>query len=132
MFIRRELTFHILPSTAGKLMHGRPRTLKGSWYSNVVGHYYPNNEAWVSMEHQNEAEYAVPPHWDQPPPAEKKFNRLELRGGLKEPECENGWCRSDPKTTIKWSGPGEHGAWLDPAGEKHRFHGRNNDISMEL
>ncbi|KAG7343140.1 hypothetical protein IV203_021085 [Nitzschia inconspicua] len=117
---------------AGKLMHGRPRTLNGSWYSNVVGHYYPNNEEWVSMEHQREAEYAVPPHWGQPAPFEKKFNRLELRGGLKEPDCVDGWCRSDSKTTVKWNGPGDFGSWLDPAGAKHKFHSRNSEFSMEL
>jgi hypothetical protein len=143
---------------AGKLMHGRPRTLHGSWYSNgksrcilssfsssllgllltfflsfstVVGHYYPKNEAWLSMQHQKEAEYTVPPHWKDQPASEKKFQRLELRGGLKEPGCVDGWCRSDAATTIKWSGPVEHGTWMDPVGAMHSF-SSNDRISMEL
>ncbi|KAL3916413.1 MAG: hypothetical protein SGILL_005192, partial [Bacillariaceae sp.] len=86
---------------------------------------------WVSMEHQNEAEYAVPPHWSEPAPADKMHQRLELRGGFKEPGCVDGWCRSDPATTIKWSGPVEHGTWMDPVGEMHTFSNADR-ISMEL
>jgi hypothetical protein len=102
-------------------MHGRPRTFYGSWYSNVVGHYYLKDEEWLSMEHQKEAEYAIPPHWSQAPPAEKKHTSLEFRGGMKEPACVDGWCRSNAETTIKWSGPGPYGSWMDPAGDVHEL-----------
>lgn len=84
------------------------------------------------MDHQAEAQYVVPSHWDQPAPAQKKFAPLEFRGGLKEPGCVDGWCRSDTKTTVKWSGPAKYGSYLDPIGDQHKFHDRKNDVSMEL
>ena len=83
------------------------------------------------MQHQAEAEFTVPPHWSQPAPTEKQFQRLELPGGLKEPGCPDGWCRSDSATTIKWSGPVEHGTWMDPVGEIHTF-SSSERIIMEL
>jgi len=48
---------------SGKLVHGRPHKLNASWYCNVVGHYSPRDEVWASMNHQEEANYAVPPQW---------------------------------------------------------------------
>ena len=89
------------------------------------------NEAWLSMQHQAEAEYTVPPHWKETPSAEKKHQALEFQGGLREPGCVDGWCRSDAANTVKWSGPVEHGTWMDPVGEMHSF-SSNDKISMEL
>ena len=63
----------------------------------------------------------VPPHWADEPPDEKEHDRLEVTGtALKEPDCEHDWCRL--KGSIKWSGPGERGYWIDPNQQKHPFH----------
>ena len=107
---------------ANKLLHGRPRPLKGAWYSNVLSHFYPAYDGWQPKIHQDEAHYSVPPVWSQPAPSQKKHRPIEFRGGIKEPECANGWCRCDSETTTKWNGPvTEYGSYMDPIGNKHLF-----------
>merc|ERR1712224_1180864 len=88
---------------SAKLMHGRPRKSNGSWYCNVAGHYYPKDERWGSMNHVQEAGYAVPPKWihdnndnndDGNGNGDGNIDAIEFRGGLNEPNCVDGWCRS--------------------------------------
>lgn len=38
---------------------------------------------------------------------------------MKEPSCANSWCGTE--RSVKWSGPGEHGYWIAPTGEKFPF-----------
>jgi len=112
---------------AAKLVHGRPHKLNASWYCNVVGHYYPRDEAWASMNHVEEAEYAVPPKWaDVPRPgAANNVDAIEFRGGLREPGCYDGWCRSTGDDLVRWKGPaGTHTHWIDANGDTHEFVGK--------
>ena len=114
--------------------------MNASWYCNVVGHYYPTNNDphWSSIkDHVAEAEYAVPPSWINDPPVaatsgkdEDSIKTLEFRGGLHEPECTDGWCRSSSSSdNIKWNGPVDvidNNHWIDATGKQHKFVGRNH------
>lgn len=105
---------------SSKCFHGRPHRFRGSWYSSLFVHYYPK-DGWYERNHELEAHYAVPPQWNQPPPSVRHQRRLEMVGtSMREPECPNQWCAT--KNTVKWSGPGEKGYWIDPTGGKHEFH----------
>ena len=116
--------------TAAKLVHGRPHQLNATWYCNVVGHYYPRDETWASMNHVAEAEYAVPPKWANEPSGSSKADdamvrEIQFRGGLREPGCMDGWCRSTSLERIQWKGPsGPSTHWIDANGESHEFMGR--------
>ncbi|VEU35310.1 unnamed protein product [Pseudo-nitzschia multistriata] len=115
---------------AAKLVHGRPHQLNATWYCNVVGHYYPRDETWASMNHVAEAEYAVPPKWANEPSGSSKADdamvrEIQFRGGLREPGCMDGWCRSTSLERIQWKGPsGPSTHWIDANGESHEFMGR--------
>lgn len=147
---------------AAKLVHGRPHKLNASWYCNVVGHYYPRDEVWASMNHMDEAKYAVPPKWvndiddndvdnddnnddagaDGSPSTasssilttntkknKKSVDLLEFRGGLREPDCIDGWCRSTSPDLVKWKGPaGSDTHWIDATGKTHEFVGRSKNV----
>jgi len=39
---------------------------------------------------------------------------------MKHPECEDDWCLI--KDSLKWSGPGKPGYWIDPMFSKHELH----------
>ena len=133
---------------AAKLVHGRPHQLNASWYCNVVGHYYPRDETWASMNHVREAEYAVPPHWAEDRPAggvgetttttttttatdtrttgDGAVQTIEFRGGLREPGCTDGWCRSTGPDLVRWKGPsGSDTHWIDADGVVHEFVGKD-------
>ncbi|KAL7569909.1 hypothetical protein ACA910_008573 [Epithemia clementina (nom. ined.)] len=115
---------------SSKCWHGRPKPFRGTWYTSLFVHYYPS-DGWFGQNHKNEAHYAVPPQWINPPPAEKRYTKLEMRGtGIAEPDCPNQWCRS--MESIKWSGPGEEGFWIAPTGEKYPFHPKHVDYKEEL
>ena len=131
--------FFILPLlriTAAKLVHGRPHKLNASWYCNVVGHYYPRDDAWSSMNHVAEAEYAVPPKWANEEPMQQEeqqqdhpIEAIEFRGGMKEPGCYDGWCRSTGDDLIRWKGPsGSENHWIDANGEMHEFAGKQQVV----
>jgi len=67
-----------------------------------------------------EAHYAVPPVWRDEAPEEAN-GILEMVGsGMRHPQCPNQWCPT--QHSVKWSGPGEEGFWIDPTFEKHPFH----------
>ena len=36
---------------------------------------------------------------------------------MKHPYCRDDWCNT--KNTVKWSGPGENGVWIDAEGGTH-------------
>lgn len=110
---------------SSKCFHGRPRRLNGSWYTSVFAHYYPKH-GWSDKNHELETHYAVPPHWAQDPPAQRKQRKLQMVGTtMKEPACPDDWCRT--QDTVKWSGPGEKGFWIDPLFNKHTFNPRIHD-----
>jgi len=125
---------------AAKLAHGRPHKLNASWYCNVVGHYYPRDKVWASMNHINEAQFAVPPHWLEQPnePADSSNDnnnaeRIEFRGGMREPGCVDGWCRSTSDNIIKWKGPaGSNTHWIDANGNDHEFMRHKKSQTSEL
>jgi len=116
---------------SSKCNHGRPRRLNGSWYSSVFVHYYP--KYWAAKDHVQEAKYALPPNWaDKVEPKEKKYPALTMEGtSYREKTCPNDWCNT--LKTIKWSGPGEEGVWIDPAFEKHPLdiHSRTRTVSVQ-
>jgi len=97
---------------SSKCFHGRPKPFRGSWYSSVFVHYYPDDDEWKKVSHSMEAHYAIPKHWSQDPGEEDEINHefLETEGvSLREPECPNDWCRTTDRKRIRWSGPGQHG-----------------------
>jgi len=115
---------------SSKCFHGRPKRLNGSWYSSIFVHYYPKHD-WYEKNHALEAHYAVPPHWSRRPPKEKHYSRLQMVGtSLKEPDCEHEWCRA--AKSIKWSGPGKKGVWIDPTFNEHPFNPKVGAFEDEL
>jgi hypothetical protein len=109
---------------SSKCLHGRPQKLNGSWFCNVIGHYHPVHDDWNSMNHQAEAEYAVPPHWSSNPSSSlKRHPNLVYGGGMEEPDCQNNWCRTEqPDVQWKYGMAGsEAGYWVDPNFHKHKF-----------
>ena len=110
----------ILFYESSKCFHGRPRVLNGSWYSSIFVHFYPKH-GWYETNHLLESHYAVPPEWAREPEGKETVNRLEMVGtSMKEPDCVDDWCRT--QNSVKWSGPGEEGYWIDPFFQKHEFH----------
>lgn len=111
----------ILFYESSKCFHGRPRRLNGSWYSSIFVHYYPKH-GWYEQNHELEAHYAVPPRWAQDPKqtstSDPKFLKM-VGTSMKEPNCPDDWCRT--QDSVKWSGPGEEGFWIDPFMNRHRF-----------
>jgi len=108
----------ILFYESSKCFHGRPRKLNGSWYSSLFVHYYPR-DGWYERNHKLEAHYSVPPEWSKEP-TENTVEELVMIGtSMKEPACPDDWCRA--QDTVRWSGPGEEGYWIDPFFQKHGF-----------
>ena len=103
---------------SSKCNHGRPRRLNGSWYSSIFVHYYPKY-GWQEVDRHLEGHFAIPPHWNSPvAPEDKKYTPLTMQGtSFREKECKDDWCGT--ANTIKWSGPGEEGVWMDPKFKKH-------------
>lgn len=106
---------------SSKCFHGRPKRFKGSWYTSVFVHYYPKY-GWADVNHDLEPHYAVPPNWNgNPIYTDDNLVPLEMVGtAMREPSCEHEWCRT--AESIKWSGPGEEGFWIDANQQKHPFH----------
>jgi hypothetical protein len=102
---------------SSKCFHGRPRKLNGSWYSSIFVHYTPHE--WANVDHELEADYAVPPVWSGEPQHHHDgiTPKLAMAGaGMKEPDCPNEWC--NVQNAKKWSGPGEKGVWITPNFER--------------
>lgn len=115
---------------SSKCTHGRPRRLNASWYSSIFVHYYPKN-GWTSVNHELESHYAIPPHWSDPvKPEDKKYTPLTMEGtSFREKECPDDWCLT--QNTIKWSGPGQEGFWIDPKFKKHPLNVKTKDVVVE-
>lgn len=83
-------------------------------------HYYPAH-GWKEVNQDLGVHYAIPPQWGGPSKPLENLEPLEMVGtAVREPGCEHGWCRT--AESIKWSGPGEKGSWIDGNQEKHPFH----------
>ena len=104
---------------SSKLVHGRPHTFNGSWYSSVFVHYHPKY-GWENTEETRIAKkWAIPPSWVDEPTTHFEIP-LQMTGtGMTEPTCPNRWCQS--QYSIKWSGPGEVGKWIAPNGQRYPF-----------
>jgi len=79
---------------SAKCVHGRPRPLKGQWYTSLFVHYKPVE--WDVK--TNDAKRIVDPHWHsfKAPPSDK-FATLRLNGtGYWEPDCPFNWCHLSP------------------------------------
>eukprot|EP00977_Amphora_coffeiformis_P019249 scaffold7087_cov168-Amphora_coffeaeformis.AAC.8 len=122
---------HEVTLTPGDMcFHGRPKVFNGSWYTSVFVHYYPKF-GWAETHHELEAHYVIPPEWNAPAPAEKKYEPLEMIGtSMREPNCPHQWCRT--QESIKWSGPGEEGYWIDAEQQKHPFNPQPVEWNDEL
>ncbi len=89
------------------------------------------------MNHLKEAEYSVPPKWAHEPEerdatSTSSVKAIEFRGGIREPGCYDGWCRSTGEDLIRWKGPsGSEKQWIDAKGEIHEFAGRRNEDDAE-
>lgn len=106
----------ILFYESSKCFHGRSRKFVGSWYSSIFVHFYPKY-GWKQIDHKLEANYAVPPAWKEPPKSHE-HNKLVMAGtSMKHPDCADEWCLT--KDSIKWSGPGKHGKYIDPNFVEH-------------
>lgn len=99
---------------------------RGAWLSpNAILTFFSRQN------HELEAHYAVPPHWSNPPERPRQHNRLQMVGtSMIEPDCPNQWCRT--QSSVKWSGPGEKGFWIDPTGAKHPFEPEEVEYNDEL
>jgi len=89
---------------SSKCLHGRPRKMKGGWYSSVFTHYYPVD--WDAHTVRMDQHYRVPPDWTEYKPREAGGVEL-LKGAessIMELGCENEWCAL--KDTVPWYGPG--------------------------
>lgn len=100
---------------SSKCLHGRPHYFKGSWYSSIFVHYYP--EDWDGAARVMETHYSIPPFWvDNPTPVDDEDSKdgleeLVMVGtSMKEPECEHVWCAL--KESVKWYGPGIQGVTI--------------------
>ncbi len=92
---------------SSKCLHGRPHTFKGSWYSSIFVHYYP--EGWDLDARAVESHYAVPLHWTaKPQQKETDVDKLVMVGtSMKEPDCPHVWCNLS--NSVKWRGPAVEG-----------------------
>jgi hypothetical protein len=120
----------ILFLESAKVPHGRPAKFNGSWYTSLFLEYYPA-DGWANRDHVQESVFAVPPTWvqDPDPASPSSYPRMEmLHTGYMEPDCANYWCPS----TIKWSGPGKDGVWIDPLFREHPFHPKPLAAHTEL
>ena len=105
---------------SSKCFHGRPHTFRGSWYSSVFVHYHPKYGWAENIEVlQDEKQWAIPPHWIEPPTTHFEIPLQMIGTGMIEPTCPNNWCQS--QYSIKWSGPGVEGYWIAPTGDRFPF-----------
>jgi len=88
---------------SSKCMHGRPKKMKGGWYSSLFIHYYP--EDWDSRQVEMDNHYRIPSNWNEYSP--RRPGGVEqvvvVASSFKEPECEYEWCAL--KNTVVSSGP---------------------------
>jgi hypothetical protein len=113
-----------------KVAHGRPQKFLGSWYANFFLNYFPAGE-WGKTDHQQETVFAIPPDWNEDPDEDEPspYPRMQMIGtGYMEPDCPNSICDS----TIKWSGPGKEGVFIDPLFRERPFHLKENTERTEL
>ena len=77
---------------SAKCIHGRPRPLKGKWYTSLFVHYRPVDWA-LKME---DARALAERWWGSEGfhvPDDGAYDRLQLTGtGYYEPDCEHRWC----------------------------------------
>jgi len=76
---------------SAKCVHGRPRPMKGRWYTSLFVHYRPKQWPYTTP---GAIKY-VEKFWPPPPPLENFGGLPELRmvgTGMKEPGCANQWC----------------------------------------
>lgn len=119
----------ILFYESAKCLHGRPKAFNGSWYSSIFIHYYPT-EGWQEDDHTMDAHYIIPPDWGRVEEGKAETPLKMVGTSFKEPECPNGWCAT--QDTVKWSGPGVDGYWIDPNQAKHEFVPRRFSGDEEL
>ena len=82
---------------SSKCIHGRPRPFRGSWYSSIFVHYYP--QRW-DPKRDLEVHYAIPPNWMDVKPEKPGLEKLVMAGtSMYEPECPDRWCGT--KNTSK-------------------------------
>jgi len=80
---------------SAKCVHGRPRPMKGRWYTSLFVHYKPLD--WNLR--TNDARKVIEPYWQRfkAKPDKAKYHRLRLTGtGYYEPDCLHRWCHLSP------------------------------------
>lgn len=79
---------------SAKCVHGRPRPLKGNWYTSLFIHYRPRD--WRTRTPDAKA-IVEPLFFDFTKPPDPRYKQLRLRGtGYYEPECPHNWCDLSP------------------------------------
>lgn len=97
---------------SSKLLHGRPRTMNGEYYTSLFLHYYPKN--WEAERFLQDIHYRVPPSWVDAVlriDGDETSTLSVIDSTFKELECEDSWCGLvDSK---KWYSDGlEYGQYL--------------------
>jgi len=89
---------------SSKCMHGRPKKMRGGWYSSLFIHYHP--EDWDANKVNMDNHYRIPSTWNSYTP--RRAGGIEHLTGIEssfvESECEDQWCAL--KSAVVSSGPG--------------------------
>jgi len=88
---------------SSKCLHGRPKRLKGGWYSSLFIHYHPVD--WDAEKVNMDNHYRIPPSWNEY--KARRAGGLEhlvvVSSSVREPECKDDWCAL--KDTVVSEGP---------------------------
>ena len=79
---------------SAKCIHGRPRPMKGRWYTSLFIHFKPKD--WIVT--TQDARKVIEPVWHtfKAQPSDK-YQSLRLTGtGYYEPDCDFRWCHLSP------------------------------------
>jgi len=91
---------------SSKCLHGRPKRMKGGWYSSLFIHYHP--EDWDPEKVNMDNHYRVPPSWNDYKP--RRTGGLEhlvvVSSSVREPECKDDWCALKDTVVSKGPAPG--------------------------
>mmetsp|Transcript_455 Transcript_455/g.1533 ORF Transcript_455/g.1533 Transcript_455/m.1533 type:complete len:253 (-) Transcript_455:258-1016(-) len=76
---------------SAKCMHGRPRPLKGRFYTSLFMHYHPKD--WQLPKKEIIDFIDKNRLWQTPLPADASLPAMRIKGtGFYEPDCHENWC----------------------------------------
>lgn len=91
---------------SSKCLHGRPKKMKGGWYSSLFIHYHPVD--WDPEKVAMDNHYRIPGDWNKYRPIRARgLEKLAvIESSLKEPGCKDDWCGLENSVTISGPAPG--------------------------